>query len=583
MRLVSLCWQAAPDAVGRFSTHVFGAEPPAALSGVTGFLDRALRLEFAGSGSVLWVGPAQDHSGPGLAGHCVPYDGRMQGCLDRVLQAGNRVGLTGLWRLLGPMRPGAAYNVVRPDQEPAEGDGWLGFIGGLPLSGNANPPLLSGLRTLQIEHQDRECFFDVYNYMPRVRFPFQRSPHAAHVDLKPGPGAGYSRRIGEMVEWRIAHRRTTDLRMKDLVTGAGGKLKAAVAAAHGARAEVVLVNVSCLPAVIGDNDVASAAQESRCPLVHADYVGNAAQNPVFSHALARASRRFCAAPRLALVGFPLTDFREEIRRFLARGGVREAVFVLPEFDDKSLGAARQAPLLAVCYSQEYSGVIRALAADRERVLRFAGLYGLDVLEQAFKSLGRRLGLEPGLFQRVFRGQIAEVKALQRSLSAHSVGLVLDASELPVLLGALSANAPDCAWLGGRNAAGHGPARGIEDVAARVGFLFRDCGLGCRLFLRVAGRTDRTLVAGALELLPEAFRRQVVYFSGARDLDDGLRRSDCSCVITAFSCDERIMRAGKAPLPMDSIEPGIAGALRTLRRLRCSFSATFFHRYGDPGP
>jgi hypothetical protein len=440
-------------------------------------------------------------------------------------------------------------------EEWGRADGWRRFVFPAELGRNfvqnlsiRNP----GGKIYSVMHCDLECRFSTPPRTERsagfYSFPWINPDSAFAM------GAQHVA-AGRREEFQALE---TDLGAEDLACGHGadklGRLLRALGREAGRR-DLVLLNLTCLPARTGDGDRVPdlvAASGIRARVLTNDPDVDQSMPPILGMIRDRIEKALRKKRRLRpaavnLIGFPRSREKDELKGLLAELKIRVNADFIPHIDLEAvddLFAAR----LSVFYPEA----------------RYASLYG-----RLFSHTGI-LGLAPSPFglagSRAWLGQVSAAFGQERRFAGlwkswwsrkrklwkemaseagrHSVGFIGTDQELDALADPFqTAGVPLLSMLGEMGF-------GIER------FVFREKGK------RIDGK-----------------RPDAAVFASPGELESALAASRCCLVYSDVRLDRRITARGRLPVAAADFKMGPEGCLRTLEFLTGACGFDLFRRYG----
>ncbi|MCX5795630.1 MAG: hypothetical protein NTY77_09070 [Elusimicrobia bacterium] len=334
----------------------------------------------------------------------------------------------------------------------------------------------------------------------------------------------------------------------------------------------------CIPMMTGDDvrgPLARFQERTGRKVVFSDMSSvNCHQESLSRHIL----KELSAAPptpsraqdgRFNLAGFRRTRGRDELVSLLADIGAELNAAILPEVSPESLADYRKAAVQVLMPNAYYREVYEVLVeAQGLRTMQGCAPYGRDGALRWLREVGTCLGgavaarLESSLagLDKTFQ---PEWDRLRQRAAAHRAGFVVGPGD--------AARLADPGLSGGVQ---------VPALLAEMGF-----GLDFLAF-RESGRPDDPTLASLLAGLPEADRHRVVPFSGPDELLQSFRKGGLAIVYSNVRNDRRLTRNGLAGFSLRDLEMGLAGALRSLRRLVERCELPFFRENsrrlrGDP--
>ncbi len=412
----------------------------------------------------------------------------------------------------------------------------------------------------QITHGEPEC----HRVEPRVRprpHVFARLPFAAAYHAEsPEPGTRhFVSVIGE----------------RETVLGSDASLRRVFDAARDHQGTIlVVVNNTCLPKMVGD-DLDSLVQELRRtagrPVLRMntdlDSPEATYRDLVLQTAPGESPGEAGAEDAVALMGFVPGRGRDELVGRLEELGVTVEGVLGPELSAKRAQACRRAAVQVVFPRSPWPGLREALFGQSpSRVLSPPAPFGWTDSLAWLEAVAEATGTREQLAARRLEWQASlgrDFDRLRQQAAALRVGIVVEQADRSRL------------WEPERC---HG---------VRLLPLLLDCGFQVRVLLLSEGGARDEAEAGAdaeAELRaaggnPEADRLEVVPFESPGELEAHLSCGELQLVYSEVACDARLSRAGIAPLGLDPLELGLAGAVRCLSRWVHRGRWPFYRRYG----
>ncbi len=360
----------------------------------------------------------------------------------------------------------------------------------------------------------------------------------------------------------------TNLAEREAVHGGLTRFEQALREALSApRVRFVCVNNTCMPKITGD-DVTSVIRRHRgrgaVPILSMN-TDLSSPEATFSNILAQAKQ---AAPRarrakagdvgagINLVGFPPTGCRREIQDALRDLGIRVNTWLLPEVGLRGLAEYRRGDFSVVYPAQFWietaRGILAPLGPPCEVLPAPFGREGSLRWFERVVALARSRRDPRTVLDRP--EQRREYAALTREARGHVLGFVVSHDEIFRLTD---------------------PSRSYGVPLLPV---LEEMGFGLEIL--VFGPHEASgQVKKALSVAWGAFRDlEVASFDDPVALSERLRQSRCAAVYSEVFFDHRLTSAGKSQFHLGMIEPGLSGALRTLRRLLALCRWPFYRRY-----
>lgn len=360
----------------------------------------------------------------------------------------------------------------------------------------------------------------------------------------------------------------TNLAEREAVHGGLTRFERALQEALAApRVRFVCVNNTCMPKITGD-DVTSVIRRHRkhgaVPILSMN-TDLSSPEATFSNLLnqakqaapqARKARAGDAGTGINLVGFPPTGCRPEIEDALRQLGIRVNTWLLPEVGLRGLAEYRRGDFSVVYPTQSWIDAARSILAPlgppcevlpapfgREGSLRW--FERVTALAQVKKEVRKVLDRPE---------ERREFAALFREAREFALGVVVPQDEIFRLTD---------------------PSRcyGVPMLP-----MLDEMGFGLEIL--VYGPQEASgHVKEALNAAWGTFKNlKVASFNDPVTLHARLRQSRCAAVYSEVFFDRRLTSAGKSQFHLGMIEPGLSGALRTMRRLLALCRWPFYRRY-----
>lgn len=441
-----------------------------------------------------------------------------------------------------------ASQVLQGSQALQWGDAerWRQFFADREFARNRDAGMRFSGPVYWVHHGDIECRYSTPSFdeglvsflnLPCVSFPGERV-------------RGESR--GEYGE--------TDLKEADIIGGGLGNLDAVLKAAEGGGCEIVVVNATCVPVLIGDDwrmvveksrrrsgleihyNAPSAGRELNIVKVFFDRLKS---DPVFSQTKPQAGV-------INLVGFPDTLARRELEVLLGKAGVEVNLAILPYLDyeqARRFGRASVQVLYPSCaYARLYESL---LSGSASRSVSPPAPYGLAGTRRWLREVCEAAGVgaerAESAFDEAWSSIGSEWRRLRDQARGQRLAFVLDAEHLRRLLD-------------------EGGVRGVPMLGT-----LREAGFGLDFLLySPPGARPGSAKDDA----------RIQRFSTPAELDLILKKSDLRAVYSEFFFDERLASAGKAQFSLAFFSMGVQGSLRGLQRLTELCRWRFYRRYAD---
>jgi hypothetical protein len=416
-----------------------------------------------------------------------------------------------------------------------------------------------GRDSLQVAPHAAIPLLDEYNFPwgDRLRqLGWPRRPGGAPE--QPAPGAGGP-----------AGTLTTDLGATDIATGALDRLTAVLehAVARGI-AELLVVDCSEVPSLDASSAAAVAA---RCATRAARpcVVLTSAQSssaPLLGEVLVR--RRLEAEARVTavdahavnLVGFARGPALAELRGLLAAAGVSVNATLVPELDPSAVDALPRAPLHVLAPNARWRDLYDLLLCDtRLRAITPAAPFGLAGTRAWLAAVAAAAAVGAADADAVVERALAPLRGEWEELRAQAVeqrlGLVV----------------------------GREDVRRLCDPAETWGVpllrMTEELGFGLDILIHVGDRRDAQDAAAQVHTaLGDPGRHRIRGFRDEARLVVLLESGPFGAVFSEHAADARLRAAGLAQFSLQEFEPGLRGAVRTLRRLLAACRLPFFRRY-----
>ncbi|MDF1564791.1 MAG: nitrogenase component 1 [Deltaproteobacteria bacterium] len=363
----------------------------------------------------------------------------------------------------------------------------------------------------------------------------------------------------------------TDLGEQDVILGAPEKLRAVmeqVVKRPNPEKKPLFVANTCVPTVTGE-DVESIVKEFRkktdFPILYLT-VTPKSMNDVLVDLLvntrlkAEASAGDPDPHSVNLIGFTEGRALGEVELLLGAVGIRVNTRLLPALEVEILEALPRGALNIVYPNSLWNHLYEQVQRDsRIPSISPPAPFGFEGSRAWLKAVVDALGLQID-----FEARWAELCAaheegwaqVQERCPGNNLGMVLRGEELQYILD------PSQTW-------------GIP-----VAGMAQEMGFGLEVFL--AARNEKAaerLGKQILPLLDEAQGSKVVPFSSFAEMREVLAASECGALLTNHFFDWRVGEAGKNRFSLQHFEMGLAGAVRTGRRLLQVQGTPFFRKYG----
>ncbi|OGS00701.1 MAG: hypothetical protein A3G41_05680 [Elusimicrobia bacterium RIFCSPLOWO2_12_FULL_59_9] len=354
----------------------------------------------------------------------------------------------------------------------------------------------------------------------------------------------------------------TDLRDKDVVLGAIGKLDALMrsVAKEAPKDSLVVFTPDCVPILIGE-DMDSCVNRHKAVLGSRLIFLNLADDPqqtLFEKLFANVKKEAALDrskgphPAVNLVGFPDLPSTRELTLALERLGIRVNARLLPDFSLEEMRRWWKADLqvffphamMETIYKRAFSDVeIPAITPPPPY-----GIAGTQRwLDAIASALSRQNGL-PGVWEQLLRPLAQRWNRLVQEARQYEVAVVDDTQHLS-------------RYSDWRQTFGVPLLPVLSEMGLNVRFL---------LYLE-PGR------------FPPPPRKNIEFFSNPEALNSALKKKGFQGVFSNVFFDRRVTRAGKVPLSFQLFEMGLEGAVRSLERMLRSCRLRFYERYSSFGP
>jgi hypothetical protein len=452
-------------------------------------------------------------------------------------------------RLLAPDRPGDHIRVPAVGQPMALLDeGWRNFFADQDFEVLLGVPECLPRGTINIQYADRECYYA----RPRRSFhkwTFLDWPEVAQDEDPRRSATDFGASL------------VTELEERDMILGTGERADALVAEVRrlAAAGKYLLFTHLCTPIIMGE-DFQGLARRCRKE-VGGTTVSWSQKDRDENDNFGEHFRSLLGQPgffkgrgdpaAVNLFHFPPAYREQELVPLLRDLGLRANLRALPDVDLPALQSLPEAALQIFCERTSYPTRIRELLADSpRRVLTVPAPYGWkrthDCLEAVAAAAGRRRR-----FAAVWRKAMARLRPewelLQSEAARHRLAFVVSEATLPRLL---------------QLRYGHGAP--LAEMAREMGFAVD------LLYYDIQGEAPQ---------LPAGLKgSDISVFRSPWELERALADGGFQAVFSDITFDWRISRAGKARFSSRDFEMGLAGALRTMRRLLGRCRLPFYRRY-----
>lgn len=443
----------------------------------------------------------------------------------------------------------------------AHPDRWRLFLAESEIRRGRDSVIQVEVPWIYVEHGDMECRY--VGTGDFVRYPW-RSPWYRTSDsgqTAPDP-SGTNRPEKDSGPLGLC----TDLEDVDVISGGEVKLAEVLGAIREeADPELVMVNCTCVPFMVGDDSADVVEKErARCsfPILYKEQ--EESHSPYDPH-IDAVTRRLDAVQKkgtvepdphaVNLLGFQEGRALDELRLQLEEMDVRVNVTAVPRLDPGVMDHYLSAGTQVILDVADWRGLYRDVFADLPiRTLYLAAPYGpvgtRAWLEGVTSAAGRTDRFQ-ALSRSIEDGLRQEWDLLVRRTPGRGIGFVVDERlARSVLEPALSYGLP------------------LIDLLEEMGF-------GIHLAVYSKDLRPLPVEEAFLERVAHRGRHDVTYFADREQLGSFLRRSDVDLVYSDYTYDRRITGAGKVPFSTHVFEMGLPGAVRTLERLLTLCEMTFF--------
>jgi hypothetical protein len=418
---------------------------------------------------------------------------------------------------------------------------WRQFFADREFARNRDAGMRFSGPVFWVHHGDIECRYSTPSFdeglvsflnLPCVSFPGER--------VRSESRGGY----GE-----------TDLKESDIIGGGLESLDAVLKAAEGGGCEIVVVNATCVPVLIGDDWRMVVEKSRRRSGLEVHYNSpSAGQNldmvKVFFDKLKKDPVFLATKPEpgvVNLIGFPDTVARRELEALLAKAGVEVNLSILPYLDYDQARRFGRASVQVLYPSQAYAGLYDSLlSGSSSRRISPPAPYGLAGTRRWLREVCAAAGVgaerADAAFDEAWRPIGAEWTRLRREAAGLRLAFILDTEHLRRLLD-------------------EGGVRGVPMLEV----------------LREAGFTLDFLLYGPPGAKDDA---RIKRFSTPAELAALLAQGDFRAAYSEFFFDERLSSAGKAQFSLAFFSLGVQGSLRGLQRLSELCRWRFYRRYAS---
>ena len=329
------------------------------------------------------------------------------------------------------------------------------------------------------------------------------------------------------------------------------------------RGPVVVIS-TCVPVIVAEDPTnVLRGLDEVCPegISYVTPVSPHSPSEIFMQSFAGLRGRILSRPgrpeTVGLVGYRPGRALSELQELLELAGLSVSGAIVPLVTRRLLHDTLCAETIVIAPSRlhdaMYDGLVEGAAESGRRVIRPVFPWGIDATVRWLEAICADCGIE------VPEAAIARAEWARRFTGPGQVGksfiFVCDPSEASRLVDPVS------------------PA-GLPIVPMMCGL-----GLSVRLFVHgddgdagFALETVRNGIPAGEDLV------QAASFVSRQDLDGLLREDDVAAVYSEMFFERRATRAGVPAFSPRIFEPGIDGALRTLRRFQRLASLPFYRRY-----
>ncbi len=412
-----------------------------------------------------------------------------------------------------------------------------------------------------IQHCDRDCLLVVPKgpvpMVDRIAYPW--------IDRVRSIGL---RRAGASDTSRHGTMRTTDLRERDVVMGGLDKLQKVLdrTIADGVP-DMLFLSCTCVPFVTGE-DVESLVKRYRTKIERPFFFLTTTPQSstlVFREVLVHRRRAAEAAAgpptpgAVNLIGYARGPALDELRELLAAAGVAVNAVFIPEMNFAAVDALPRAQVHVLFPNSLWQSIYdQLLFESRIPAVRPPAPFGVSATERWLDQTCQAAGVQADAAQIVRRFALPhaeELAALRVEARTHRLGLVAGADEIHLLCD------PAATW-------------GIPLV-----HLIEELGFGIDVMIRAGDpKTANTAARQIHAAFADPSRHSIKAFADRARLTHLLESGPFDAVYSDHLFDTRLAAAGKAQFSLQEFEPGLAGAVRTARRLLTICRLPFFRRY-----
>lgn len=465
----------------------------------------------------------------------------------------------------------------REQAHAVDADAWRSFFYGTDIGLGFCMAFKIVNRVVYAGHCEKECMF---THMPvdGRRMSFFNYPW---VDAEsPGPDGRTDAGTFEAPQARSVML-ITDLNEKDVILGTQPKMKAMAEAvkAESENADIIFINVFCVPLTIGD-DTSALVEEcrrvSKCPVLSMDLSSAPAERAdaadlgvllkqVFDAFLLKRKAKGKRAPdSVNLVDFPKRYADEELVPLLGELGIGVNARVFPHIDIREIKNYADARF-QVFYSSNprnalFEPFLRKLSVP---VMKVPAPYGAGGSYRCLLEIAGAFGKEK-MFERVWRKRFGLFRdEFSRILSRTRGQRVAFVADRACVRGLLSADG----------------LMGVPVVS-----MLREMGFGVDILMY---RTNASRVLrfecprppdeGALSNFSK-HGVQFHSFSSERELGELLAGGKFRAVYSDIFFDRRITRAGKAQFSLRNFRMGLTGLLESISEMEGICRMPFYEKY-----
>jgi hypothetical protein len=452
-------------------------------------------------------------------------------------------------QMVTPDRLGDAIRVPAIGQPIALlDDGWRNFFADQDFEVLLGVPQCFSRDTVNIQYADRECYyarprrsFEKWTFLDWPEVAQDEDPLHSTADL------------GTCL--------VTELEERDMILGTGPRADALVEEVRrlAAAGKYLLFTHLCTPIIMGEDfqGLARRCQQEVGGTTVSWSQKDRDENDNFgAHFRALLGKRgFFKGTgdqdAVNLFHFPPAYREEELIPFLSGIGLRTNICVLP---DVSLPALERLPAAAwqiFCERTSYPTKVRELLDDSpRRVLNVPAPYGVKRTHDCLRAVAAATGRErpfSAAWRKALGGVQPEWDQMKKAAAGYRLAFVVSEATLPRLL---------------QLRYGHGAP--LAEMVLEMGF-------GVDLLCYD--------IHGEVPHIPTGLDgADVSVFRSPWELERVLAEGRFHAVFSDITFDWRVCRAGKARFSSKDFEMGLAGALRTFRRLLTRCRLPFYRRY-----